>query len=86
MQTQNSYLLTVRIKQALYHWDKCFSCTGDYVEKTESLSITVSLLVLVAMTKTAQIPFPSWLPAALAASNFVSVLVHFSSLVTGGIC
>jgi NADH:ubiquinone oxidoreductase subunit 5 (subunit L)/multisubunit Na+/H+ antiporter MnhA subunit len=86
MQTPNPYLLTVGIKQAVYHQDKCLNCSGDYVVKTEGLSITVSLLVVSAtMTKTAQIPFRSWLPAAIRASNPVSASFHSSTFITARI-
>nr|ALO77433.1 NADH deshydrogenase subunit 5 [Attagenus hottentotus] len=61
-----------------YFWLECMK--GDYCMEVISF-----LIVLASMTKSAQIPFSSWLPAAMAAPTPVSSLVHSSTLVTAGV-
>lgn len=72
-------LVRIRFLVIFGNWNIYF-----YINKELSLLIGI-LLIIAACTKSAQLPFSAWLPAAIAAPTPVSSLVHSSTLVTAGI-
>ena len=69
-------LMAIRVIIIVGRWDLVIFQGGPEL---------ILLIVLAAITKSAQIPFSVWLPLAIAAPTPVSALVHSSTLVTAGV-
>jgi len=72
-------LLSIGLRLTQGHWKVLFMWDSKY------RGFIILIIRVAVITKRAQVPFSSWLPAAIAAPTPVSALVHSSTLVTAGV-
>nr|QXF29962.1 NADH dehydrogenase subunit 5 [Artemia salina] len=81
-------VLSNRVGDVLILWSlgmMYYSKSWDYLYLSYFSLAILFLFIMSSFTKSAQLPFSAWLPAAMAAPTPVSSLVHSSTLVTAGI-
>nr|QVT11039.1 NADH dehydrogenase subunit 5 [Nasonia vitripennis] len=70
-------LISISLMLTMGNWNFIFMDSVNWM--------IIMMIMISAFTKSAQFPFSSWLPAAMAAPTPVSSLVHSSTLVTAGV-